>query len=136
MALTKNSKLVLVEGKAVKKVFETALTEMDKMASDWNKHHAKAKEFLQYRFDNKLVIRKFKINSKGKVIDKYFGTAPNGPLVRETESDRDFYESSLVIRSAREEGDEEKYYKKSVGFVNGFMGAGGGMILVPLLIMA
>lgn len=119
MALTKNSKLVLVEGKAVKKVFETALTEMDKMASDWNKHHAKAKEFLQYRFDNKLVIRKFKINSKGKVVDQYFGTAPNGPLVRETEPDKDFYEPKLQIRSAREEGDEEKYYNKSVGFING-----------------
>lgn len=123
MALTKNSKLVVktnMEGQEVAvKVFETALTEMDKMAADWNKHHVAAKAFLQYRFDNKLVIRKFKVNNKGVVVDEYFGTAPNGPLVRETEPDRDFYESNLVIRSAREEGDEEKYYTKSVGFVNG-----------------
>ena len=50
MALKRNSKLTvkMVEGKEVAvKVFETALTEMDKMAVDWNKHHALAKQFLQ-----------------------------------------------------------------------------------------
>ena len=56
MALTKNSKLVLVEGKVAKKVFETALTEMDKMASDWNKHHAKAKEFLHSLHGKHIVL--------------------------------------------------------------------------------
>lgn len=120
--LKTNSKLTvkMVEGKEVAvKVFETALTEMEKMTMDWNKHHALAKEFLQFRFDNKLVIRKFKINNKGHVVDSYYGTAPNGPLVRETEPDKSFYEPKLEIRSAREEGDEEKYYTKSVGFVGG-----------------
>lgn len=122
MALTKNSKLTvkMVEGKEVAvKVFETAVSEMDKMAIDWNKHHVAAKQFLQYRFDNKLVITKFKVNNKGVVVDKYEGTAPNGPLVRNTNPDINFYKADMIIRAAREEGDEEKYYKKSVGFVDG-----------------
>lgn len=121
MALVKNSNLITKKNRetgevVVSRRFESLnKTEMEIIKDNFDMNHVMAKRLLAKRYDNKCVITKVSVNSKGNVTKIYKGTTSNCPMIDITKPDANFYDTVRI-----ENANNGDFYETEIHGVEGF----------------